>query len=130
MNAKLIDFESKTKHLTLGNFYWTFEKALDSKTCNLILNTANNHFDKVTLIGETAAGREDENIRKGHNFFDSKQLWNEFDHIISTQGANISQLSNYNTKWIELDDNSAILHNRTRKSSIKFNSVNYKQDGE
>ena len=74
MNDKLINFEPKAKILTQGYFNWTFEKALDSRTCNLILDTASNHFRKVTLIGETVAGREDENIRKGHNFFDNKQF--------------------------------------------------------
>ena len=147
MNAKLIDFESKTKHLTLGNFYWTFEKPLDSKTCNLILNTANNHFDKVTLIGETAAGREDENIRKGHNFFDSKQfVYDKVWPFMTTANKNaewnfeISSAENYQIGKYEvgdfyknhidgigtegtkmIDPKNPNLDNKTRKMSMSVN---------
>ena len=74
MNAKLIDFESKTKDLTQGNYYWTFEKGLDSETCKTILDTATGHFNQVTILGKDGQDKTNENIRKGHNFFDNQQF--------------------------------------------------------
>jgi len=75
MNAKLIDFKSKTKPLTAGNYYWTFEKALDSETCNLILDTASNHFSKVGIINSQDGKRiNNEQIRKGQSFFNNQQF--------------------------------------------------------
>ena len=75
MNAKLIDFKSKTKPLTVGNYYWTFEKALDSKICNLILDTASNHFSKVVLINsQDGKTKTNEQIRKGQSFFSNQQF--------------------------------------------------------
>ena len=156
MNAKLIDFESKTKSLTLGNFCWAFEKALDSKTCNLILDTASNHFSKVTLIGETAAGREDENIRKGQSFFDSQQFvydliwpylntanknaeWNF--EISSAEDYQIGkyEVGDFYDKHIDglgtegtkiIDPSRKNLHNKTRKLSMSVNLNNDYEGGD
>mgnify|MGYP006136732277 CR=1 FL=1 len=112
MSDKLIDFESKTKPLTNGNYYWTFEKALDSKTCNLILDTASNHFSKVTVMEENGdLVAPDKHVRKGHNFFDNKQfIYDTIWPFMTTANENaewnfeISSAESYQIGKYEVDD--------------------------
>ena len=145
MSAKLIDFESKTKPLTNGNYYWTFEKALDSKTCNLILDTASNHFSKVAVMEENGdLVAPDKHVRKGHNFFDNKQfIYDTIWPFMTTANENaewnfeISSAESYQISKYEVGDchkqhidgmgtegtkminpTKENLHNKTRKLSM------------
>ena len=111
MNAKLIDFEPKTKDLTQGNYYWTFEKGLDSETCKTILDTATGHFNQVTILGKDGQDKTNENIRKGHNFFDNQQfVYDKIWPIMTTANENaewnfeISSAESYQIGKYEVDD--------------------------
>ena len=57
-----------------GNYYWTFEKALDSKTCEFILDSAANHYSEVTILNSDGGTRKDERFRKGQSFFNNQQF--------------------------------------------------------
>ena len=79
MNSNIIDFESKIKPLTPGNFYWTFEEGLNSDTCKFILDIATDSFKEVTLMGGADGGdfynsHKDKTVRKGSSFFDNQQF--------------------------------------------------------
>jgi|TARA_R110001592_G_scaffold336910_1_gene622657 PKHD-type hydroxylase len=156
MNAKLIDFKSKTKPLTIGNYYWTFEKALDSKTCNLILDTASNHFSKVEMMNQDGKSEIDEQMRKGQSLFNNQQFvydiiwpylntanknaeWNF--EISSAESYQIGkyEVGDFYDKHIDglgtegtkiIDPSRKNLHNKTRKLSVSVNLNNDYEGGD
>ena len=66
----------KIKTLTGGTIYWSFKNphGLSNESCNRILDTASDHFNKVSLLSQDGKSKSDDQIRKGQSFFDNQQF--------------------------------------------------------
>ena len=130
-----------------GNYYWTFEKALDSKTCEFILDSAANHYSEVTILNSDGGTRKDERFRKGQSFFNNQQfvydlIWPHLNTANKNAEWNfeISSAESYQISKYEVGDFYAShmdsmgtdntvyknpknpnLHNKTRKLSMSIN---------